>query len=285
MIKQVSHRFQSRFFLLVTLLLCCLLGGFLYTGKAHAAVSEDEHVYDLYSLSDIGLLTDEQEAELEALATKYSKEREINFVILTASYDSGMYSGSGDPIYYDTRDRSEQFYESLVEYDENYTDTVILTINIMDPNNSDFRCADIFSRGDGENKLDSNRRQTLMNKILSDLSDGNYYTACKKFLDLAYKYVNVATFMNPDSIFLKLWFQLVLAFGISFIIILVLISHSRGKMTVTGDSYMDDANSRVLGRYDRYIRTTTTKTKISSSSSGGGHGGGGGGGGHTTSHF
>lgn len=286
MIKQVSHRFQSRSFLLVTLLLCCLVGGFLYAGTAHAAVSDDIHVYDLYSLSDIGLLTDEQEAELEALAAKYSKERGINFVILTASYDSGMYSSSDDPIYYDTVDCSEQFYESLVEYDANYKDTVLFTINITDPNNSYYRYADVSGQGAGKEKMDDDRCQTLFGKLKSDLGSGNYYKACKEFLELAYKYVNVATFMNPDSIFLKLWFQLVLAFGISLIIILVLISHSKGKMTVNGDSYMDDSNSRVLGRYDRYIRTTTTRTKISSSSSGGhGGGGGGGGGSHGGGHF
>lgn len=285
MIKQQINKLQRVCFLFAALLLSCLAAGFMTT-KAAAAVSDGTHVFDFYSLDEDGLLTDTEEKALETLAEKYSKERGINFIIATTDYESGFYDY--DPIVQDTIDYSELFYQTLLEEDPAYEDTVIFTINITNPSNSSFRYADVSGQGLGKEKMDSDRCSTLFEHLKPLLSDGDYYDACVKYLELAYKYVNIATFMDPDSLFLKLWFQLVLGFGISLIIILIMVHNSKGKMTVNGNSYLDEAHSRVLGRYDRYIRTTTTRTKISSSSGGGGgsHGGGGGGGGsHGGGHF
>lgn len=287
MIKQKSNKLQSICFLFAALLLSCLTAGFVTTGTAAAAVSDDIHVFDFYSLDEDGLLTDTEEKALEELAEKYSKERDINFLILAVDYESGY--GGDDPIVQDTIDCSEMFYQTLLETDPDYKDAVIFTINITDPSSSYYRYADVSGQGVGKEKMDNSRCDTLFEHLKELLSDGNYYDACVKYLELAYKYVNIATFMDPDSLFLQLWFQIAFAFLISLIIILVMAHNSKGKMTVNANSYLDDAHSRVLGRYDRYVRTTTTRTKISSSSSSGGggsHGGGGGGGGsHGGGHF
>lgn len=274
-----------RVMLCLTLILAGSLGSFINTSKAYAAKTDCTHIYD-----GLNLFNSTQVDELEELAKKYSDKTGINFLIITTTYDSGNYDSTSDPILYDTEDFSEMFYDDFVEtYGSEYKDCVIFTINIVTPDDSSGRYADISGQGEGKIKMDNDRCTQLFEHLKSDLSVKNYYEASKEYLKRGARYVKISPGINPESFFLKLWFQLLAAFVVSLIIILIMASNSKGKMTVNGANYLDKDNSHVLGQYDRYIRTVTTKRKIESSSSsgGGGHSGGGGGGGgsHGGGHF
>ena len=87
------------------------------------------------------------------------------------------------------------------------------------------------------------------------------------------RYQKIKPNLNPDSIFLKIWFQLLISVIIGGITIGVMIYHSGGKMTASGQTYLDRERSSLIRRHDHYIRTHTTRTKrktdSASSSSGG----------------
>ena len=63
------------------------------------------------------------------------------------------------------------------------------------------------------------------------------------------------------------------------IAVAIMAINSKGKITVNSKTYMDPRNSRLLGHWDRYIRTTTTRTRKPENNNHGGGGGGFGGGG------
>lgn len=257
--------------LFIMFLITVLFGGaFLFNIKAYASKTDCPHVYD-----ELGLFSSSEADELEELAKKAGEKRGINFIILTTNYDSGLYAGTSDPILYDTEKYSEDFYDEFYDYyGSDYADCVLFTINIVDPTDSDYRYAYISGWGEGEIKMNDERCDLLFSYCKEDLSAGNYYDASKIFVNKGTRYVAISPNINPESFFLKLWFQILAALIISLIIILIMASNSKGKMTVNGIDYLDKNNSRILGQYDRYIRTTTTRRKIESSS-GGGHGGGG----------
>lgn len=274
-----------RFTLLLFAFIAAGLLGFLNTSKASASKTDCRHIYD-----ELNLFSSTRKSELEELAKKYSEKRGINFIVFTIAYETEENAGYSDPIYYDTIDASEWFYDSLIEsYGDDYEDCIIFTINIVDPNDYNKRYADISGQGDAKIKMDDERCSLLFSRLKSDLSDGDYYGAVLKFLKKGAKYVAISPNLNPESVFLKLWFQILSSLFASMIIILIMAFNSKGKMTVSGANYLDKDNSRILGQYDRYIRTVTTKRKIESSSGGGGggHGGGGhsGGGSHGGGHF
>lgn len=241
--------------------------------EVKAASSEYRYVYD-----GLGLFSESEADHLEELAEEYGKENDLNFIIVTTNYESGR--SSYDPIVQDTQDFAEMFYqEYYAYYGSDGEDCVIFTINIVDEYDREYgRYAYISGYEEGSYKMSNDRCDLLFEKVKPDLSSGNYYSAAVLFLEKVTKYVKVKEGVNPESIFFKLWFQIVISLAIGGIIILIMIHNSKGKMTASGSTYIDPGNSKVLGHYDRYIRTVTTKTRIQSSSGGGGRSGGGGGG-------
>ena len=106
-------------------------------------------------------------------------------------------------------------------------------------------------------------------------------------MQLVNRYQKIKPGINPDNIFLKIWFQLLISVIIGGIIIGVMIYHSGGKMTASGQTYLDREHSSLVRRHDHYIRTHTTRTKrqTDSDSSSSGGGGSSSGGSHGGSHF
>ena len=266
-----TNRKHFTFFLALLLILNCILT----FSVAHAADSEDvDRVYD-YASS----LNDSEENDLETLAEEYYQKTGNNYLIVTTTtlseyeYKQSSSSERNCELY------SESFYNSFVStYGKSYKNCAILTVDL-----SKNRYADISGQNELKTKLDNERCTLAFEKIKSNLSDGDYYDACEKYMKTVNRYQQITPGINPDSIFLKIWFQFLLALVIGGVIIAIMIYQSGGKMTVSSQTYLDSQRSKTVNKHDRYTHTRTTRTKRSnnsnksgggSSSSGGSHGGG-----------
>ena len=221
--------------------------------------AESKHVYD-----NADILTESEEQELEQLAAQYSEEKEIQYIILTA-----------DEIHLQRRDVVKymgDFYdEEAPGYDKPHGDTAMLTI--------DMENREVFLSAFGErpmNYLDDKRLTQIREYITQDLTNENYLAASKKFFEKANRYLEVNPIINPDSILLKWWFQVLIAVLIGAVIVGTMVFNLGGKVTVNHQTYFDPKQSRIRNRHDRYVRKTVTRTKIPKNNSSGGSGGGGG---------
>lgn len=141
-----------------------------------------QHVFD-----DNHLLSKKQEKKLETMAKKYGKKGKFNFIIVTTNYSTEKNKNSYDPIQEDTWEYSENFNTSLKNiYGDKYGKYLILVINITDSSSSATRYADICGY---DNLCTGATATTIFKSIVGDLSDDDYYTACKKFIKIGYKYV------------------------------------------------------------------------------------------------
>lgn len=243
-----------------------------------SAASDTQSVWDY-----AGTFSSSELSSLEEQAKDYCNKKDYHFLILTTTTLSDGYEYTSS---YDTDEDcdlyTEAFYNSLIEeYGETYENSVILTLDLEN------RYALVTGWGNlKEKKMDATRCTQVYENILDELSNDHWFKACEKYYKTANRFLHIRSGVNPNNIFLKTWFQLVLAVVISGIIILINIIHSGGKMTVSDKTYLDNEKSHLLGKHDHYIRTSVHKTKresnhnsnnsgsggsSSSHSSGGGH--------------
>ncbi|PWU69005.1 TPM domain-containing protein [Gracilibacillus dipsosauri] len=223
--------------------------------------AEEQYIYDEADLFN----ADEQE-ELEKLAKQYSEENELSFLVLTENDLGGR-----DVVQY-----TEDFYdENAPGYDKKHGNTVILTI---DMNKSEVYLSGF---GDKQKYLSDSRLDEIREKITPYLSADNFLEATKQFFSEVPVYLGVNPIISPDSIFLKTWFQLLLAVLIGAVIVGAMIFNMGGRVTVKHETYVDPKNSRVVNRKDVYLRKTVSKTKIQKNNSSGNGGGGVTSGGHS----
>lgn len=278
MIKTQKHNIAKKVSLL--LLFVMVLVTFLPLSFIVKAAT-DESVERIYDYANT--LSNSEKEDLEELAESYYQDTGNNYLIVTTTtreeYD---YSHSSSPEE-DCEFYSEAFYDSFLgKYENSYSNCTILTIDLS-PN----RYADVSGQGDLKHKLDDSRCQKVSFKISSSLTAQNYTEAYSKYMQLVNRYQKIKPGINPDNIFLKIWFQLLVSVIIGGIIIGVMIYHSGGKMTASGQTYLDRERSSLVRRHDHYIRTHTTRTKreTNSNSSSSGGGGSSSGGSHGGSHF
>lgn len=251
-------------------LLFLLLSGLLLPVRAASEEETVRHVYD-----EAGLLTETEIASLEQRAEEYGAERSVSFFIVTTEE-----TGS------DPEGFSENFYQKMVDaYGGKAADSVILTIDMG------FRYADVSGQGAAKKRLSDSRCSRVYEKITADLGSGNYYEACRIYLDTASNYLRYKPGVNPDSIFLKTWFHVAAAVLAGGCTVAAMVVRVGGRSGVGSGTYLDSSESSIVDQYDHHIRTSTTRIhkpqpQSGGSHSSGGHGGGGGGGGsHGGGHF
>ncbi|MGN8645419.1 TPM domain-containing protein [Gracilibacillus sp. HCP3S3_G5_1] len=218
-------------------------------------MAEEQYIYD-----NANIFSDAEKAELEQLAAEYRGENETDFLILTAD----------DLENKNATEYADDFYDEVAPgYDQAQGATVILTIDMEN------REVDLGGYGDVQEYLSDERLTQIREYITPALSEGNYVKAAQQFFDKVEQYLGVNPYINPDSIFLKTWFQLVVAVLIGAVVVGSMIFNMGGRVTVNHQTYMDPQNSRVVKKRDTYIRKSVRKTKIqkNNSRSGGGSGG------------
>lgn len=239
-----------------------------------AKAATDESVERIYDYANT--LSDSEKQNLEELAASYYQDTGNNYLIVTTTtreeYD---YSHSSIPEE-DCEFYSKAFYDSFIElYGEAHKNCTILTVDLSSES-SNHRYANISGQSDLKTKLNDERCTKAFSEIKSSLHDSDYANAYTKYMKVVNRYQKIKPNLNPDNIFLKIWFQLLISVIIGGITIGVMIYHSGGKMTASGQTYLDRERSSLVRRHDHYIRTHTTRTKretnSDSSSSGGSSG-------------
>lgn len=225
---------------------------FLFIGVS--SISADvQRIYD-----DANLLTDEEVANLEEKAAAYYDEWQTDFIILTTNDAGGK----------DIKKYMGDFTDELEEEFNRTEDNMIVLTMKMET--SDIT---INGFGLGEKYVDNKRSESIRNKITPDLSNENYYDAFILFFESSHEYLEVTPGVNPDSIFFNTFIQLAIAVVLAGVIVFFMAYNSGGRVTVSSKTYMDQENSRVISKSDRYIRKTVTRTKKPSNNNSGGGGG------------
>ncbi|WP_018930991.1 TPM domain-containing protein [Gracilibacillus lacisalsi] len=218
-------------------------------------MAEHQYIYD-----DADIFNDEEISELEQLAVEYSEENKTDLLVVTTK----------DPGDRDVKEYTQDFYdENAPGYNQAHGDTAILTIDL---NESEVYVAGF---GNKQDYLSNERLDQIREHITPLLSDGDYKEASKQFFEKVDQYLDVNPIINPESIFLKTWFQLVVAIVVGAVVVGSMIFNMGGRVTVDHQTYMDPQNSRVVKKRDTYIRKSVQKTKIQKNnnrSSGGGGG-------------
>ncbi len=253
---------------LVLSFIAIALSFFVFTGNAYAADASSSESYPSYGLIDEGALVtdatqqDEINNELKGIYDKYK----VSVYIYTTT-EVGMS---------DDYDGVVQSLHSELKGLTNEDNMVILFIGYKENDH----VYQIDSYGSfASNYISSSRAKLIKSEHMQTyMVNGDFYNAELQFTDRVSYYLS----QNPqfDTIFFKWWFQLIIAFVISGIIIAVMVSGAGGKVTTTSRTYLDGSHSKVLSGFERYTHTTVTRVKHESRSGGGG---GGGGGGHSSS--
>lgn len=215
--------------------------------EAARASESQQHVYDrahLLSKTEIG--------KLESLSAELGAKRDTDFIIITTKSTNGE----------DIADYTGDFYDRYGK-----GSTAILTIDMTN--------REVFIAGfkKAEQYLDNSRLNSIRNTISSDLSNENYFKAFETYIQLSYKDMGIKPGVNPDNIFFTWWFQLIAAIAVGGIAVSIMLYHAGGKVTVNGNTYMDQRTSDVIDQYDTYIRTTVTRERKPSDKDSGSDGG------------
>ncbi|MFJ5624897.1 TPM domain-containing protein [Peribacillus loiseleuriae] len=227
------------------------------------AKAESQYIYDFANL-----LSKQEVAELQSLASKLGKERNTAFIMITVNGTDGK-----DIVQY-----VEDFYdEQAPGLNQPHGNTAILMI--------DMKTRDIYLAGfkKAEQYLDSGRLDQIRHKITPALSEGQYFQAFSAFINTSYEYMGYEPGVDPENILFKWWFQLAASLGVAGIVVAFMAYRSGGRVTVNAGAYMNSHQSRVLNKYDHFIRQSVTKQKKPPTNSSGGGGGGISSGGHSHS--
>lgn len=277
MLHIASKQKRSLSFLLFLMMLLAFCGN-NFSAKTAKAAAEIDHVQDL---ADI--LTDEEEERLREECISIGDLNEIDIVILTTN-----------SVPENRKLYLEDFYDA---HDDVLTDATLLLIN-MDPDN---RGVQIQGYGQCEFSISDDRVEWILDEIVPYLSDGDYFDACTAYIQEVDYYMSIeatsdyvhteednlnynenyyedAQLTHADYIIFNLFVSAIIGL-ISVVIMLIVNAISRAGVTADRNTYMNSSNSRILGHWDRYIRTTTTRRRKpkdnggNSSSSGFGGGG------------
>jgi uncharacterized protein len=245
-------------------LLCFLITTVLINlafSRAYASETGGEypHIYD-----KAGLLSTDEVKELDELCIKDGDEAGIEIMILTHNDPDAEYAET----------YIEDFEDSLPK-----ADRVILLIDMAN------RKSYIEGYGLAATYIHSHRIDEIIDAIRSPLSNGDYLTAFKKYIELSANCMTDDSYIDTehnyssndtDNLLSAWWFQLIASLAVGTVTVGIMVYNFGGRITAGGDTYMDDSHSGLIGRKDNYIRTRITKIRKpkDSNSSGGGFRGG-----------
>lgn len=241
--------------------------------------SSQQKVYD-----NANLLTSQEESRLQQMCIEKALEAKIDLIIVTTN-STGKKS---------SMDYTEDFFmDHSFGYDKLHGDGVIMLINMGD------REVWISTSGKGITYLSDTRIDNIITSITGKLSSGDYYDACVTFLTKTANYMtylpssadakgsgNTMTVHDAASLSERLLYnwpvKLIISAVVAIIIVCILRSQNKTKMSVGSHSYMYNNQFRINMQHDHFLRTTRVRHEKSSGSSGGG--GGSGGSSHSGSH-
>lgn len=211
---------------------------------------------------DADLLTDSEEKALSEKIEAIRKKYNADVVILTADDLGWRY----------TTQYIEDYYDTMYAQGKINENATILYIDISD------RTLEIQGYGACEEFISPSRGDNIRDAMGDELHYNNFYEGYLIGLN------KVSTYLGRNPNFLTwTWLHLLVALIIGTIVTIVMVSHSKGKVTTSSRTYLDQAHSGLTAKRDIYLNTTVRKVRIESSSSGGSHSSGRSSGGHSHS--
>ena len=148
----------------------------------------------------------------------------------------------------------------------------------------------ISTTGRAINIFTDRRIATMIDNVKKPLGSAKYYEACSTFLKDVRSYASTGTaargtYFERVVKLIKTFYVYIAALVIAVIATVIASLSSKGKVTISSQTYEKQGSFDLFDSRDDYIRETTTKTKIESNSgkssthkgsSGRSHGGGGG---------
>lgn len=240
-----------------------------------------------YVIDEWGVLSEQEMSQLNALAASYSQ-----------AHDTGLYIRVYDDYYLHGYSTIEAYAESIYLNEMLDDDCLLLLITMHD------RSFDLFASYDGKchEAFGSYAREKMADILVDDyLTNGNFYGAFVKYLDLADEYLIMAengTPMNhendPSVKANRRGLASAITFTVPEIIALFACLGMRSRMKTTGISteardYIADGGIHLTRSQDIFLHRTQTRTHIPRNTGGGGGGHGhsssGSFGSHTSGHF
>ena len=226
-----------------------------FIGGLPVSAQTGDLIYD-----EAGLLSGEEAQELEALAEQYGAEQNVDFLFLSTDSTEGQSIEGYMGDFFDDRADST-----------GREDAVLLTIDIGG------REVDLAGFGTAVQTLDSERVDLVLDRIIPEMRSGDYAEAFEETVITSSEYMEYRPGVNPESIFLKTWFHLIVALLLGGGIVGSMLYNAGGRVTTTPGTYVDRDHTRVRSQDDRFRNKTITRRKIPKNKDGGGFGGGGGG--------
>lgn len=221
-----------------------------------AAIDFDVNTaYKVYDYAD--LFTDEEESRLSDEANLYSREYNLDFVIVTTGDDEGISS----------QDYAQDFYD----YNAFQTNGILLLINM------DERELWICGTGSGEYIFHDGQIESILDKIYRYASEGRYYETADAFLETSSKVAERATESAFSRNLRRLPFFLLIGAAAGGISVACMVSAGKlRRKGVEASAYTTKDGLRLTHRQDRFLRSAVTRTRIEQNSgSRSGRGGGG----------
>ena len=277
-----KHSKRSLFATLCTLLfsLCLVLPIFADTNiNLDDIVIENESEISGDVYDSAGLLTNDEISSLSDKLAKIENQYQCDVAVLTLNNING----------YDVEDYTDAiFFRRGYGYGSN-KDCVMFTISMAD---RDWR---LLTYGFGATAVSNEYGfDYITNRVVSKLSDGDYYDAFNTFADLTEAFLREAREGTPYSddnpaklTFLSRALPYLMSFGIAFIVALIICSVKAASMKTavkktSAADYMEPGSFHLTKKRDYYLYTTTQRIKREKQESS--SDGGGGGGGHVDSH-
>lgn len=220
------------------------------TNRSNAGlIVTDERVFDLADL-----LSDTEEAQLMQQIERVREEMHTDIVLLTTNDAEGKSSMEYADDFYDTHDFG---------YEDSHGTGILFLIDM------DNRCIWFSTSGDCISYYTSERIDTAIDSVYSQLKAGAYYQVFSGCIDSVERYM----YQSHNS---YLPVCLLIALVIMIVFVAYLLMTRGGKVTVNADTYLVAASKEIYEHEDIHYDTVVTTRIIQSS-------GGSGGGGHTSS--
>jgi len=279
---------KIRLSLLLVIIMTVFSAGVVFAARSEYV--EGKRVYDYADL-----FTDAEEQSLEEYALSVEDEARSQFYVLTIDDAEGK----------SAMEYADDFGDNgAFGYEEEYGTYVVMLIDM------DNREVWISTSGNAIQYLNDYRIDKTLDEVFEYMPDGEYYRAAKAYLECAYGYMLSDPSEDRDKYYDNdysdtIYYDdghyyeeepdvagivilcLVVSAVISGIVLIIMITGAKTKMSVGSSTYMSGSGLKINQREDVFTHTTTVKRKIESSSgssggssvhrSSGGHSHGGGG--------
>lgn len=259
--KTVDH--AKTLILTLTIALFLLFSILYSSSNVSASTTSYQHVLD-----GAGVLSPDKLNALNDLSIEMGEQAGIEIYVVTHESSSASYG----------EQYLEDFNDTLPD-----TDRVLLLMDLYN--------REVFIQGYGQAEvyIHSKRIDDIIKQITPDLSDGNYGDAFEQYILLSadymaddsalnydhnYSYSSDPTKAKPSPLY-NIWVQLAISLGVGGIVVGIMAYQSSGRMTTSGNTYMNQSQNGLIGRRDVYLRTTVSKVRKPKEDSSGGFNAGG----------